>query len=275
MRKFLTDIHTHSHYSHDGRNTLSEMLEEAQRLGVAFYGVSDHFDYDYDLTKMTEEERIKLQDADPADYFHGARHLQEDYEGAMNVLVGAEFGYSDDPAVKKRYAETYEKYRPDFVINSVHGDKGKDFAYTEIQGEKKAVYKEYLALIRRSLDAPYPYDIVGHIGYVARYVPFENVEFSLDEFGKEIDEILSTIIQKGKILEINTASKHLKQHTIPSMEIVKRYYELGGRMVSIGSDSHFKERILEKRGEVVEELKKIGFTYVTVPCKGEYIKVEI
>ena len=275
MQKFLTDVHTHSRYSHDGRNTLSEMLEEAQKLGVAFYGVSEHFDYDYDVAHMTQEERLSIQNKDPSEYFHGARHLQEDYEGVMNVLVGAEFGYSDEDTAKQKYAETYEKYRPDFVINSVHSDGGRDFAYMDIQGSKNEVYKSYLALIRRSLEAPYPYDIVGHIGYVARYVPFENVDFSLDEFGEEIDDILKTIIQKGKILEINTASKHLKQHTIPSMEIVKRYYALGGRMVSIGSDAHFKERIMEKREEVVAELKTIGFTYVTVPCKGEYIKVEI
>ena len=59
------------------------------------------------------------------------------------------------------------------------------------------------------------------------------------------------------------------------MHIVKRYYELGGRAVSIGSDAHFKERIMDKREEVVKELKEIGFTYITVPDKKGYIKVEI
>ena len=275
MRKLMTDIHTHSHYSHDGRNTLAEMLEEAQKLGVAFYGVSDHFDYDYDFSKMSEEEILEVKNVDCEEYFHGARHLQEDYEGVMNVLVGAEFGYSDDPAVKAKYVETYQKYRPDFIVNSVHSVNGKDFAYTEIKGDKKEIYSFYLGLVRRSLDVPYPYDIVGHIGYIARYVPFKDVKFSLEEFGAEIDDILLTIIQKGKILEINTSSKQLKQKTIPEMHIVKRYYELGGRAVSIGSDAHFKERIMDKREEVVKELKEIGFTYITVPDKKGYIKVEI
>ena len=275
MKKFLTDMHTHSTYSHDGQNTLAEMLEAAQKLGVDFYGVSEHFDYDYDLSLMSEELAKSLIDAEPEEYFHGARHLQEAYEGVMNVAIGAEFGYSSLESVKQKYMETYEKYRPDFVINSVHGANGVDFAYTELTGEKEEVYKEYLRLIRESLDAPYPYDIVGHIGYVARYVNYADRSLSLQEFGAEIDDILRTVIAKNKILEVNSSNKGLENRTIPAREIIERYYALGGRKISYGSDSHFIERIMDKRDEVMEMLKEIGFTYLTVPFRGEHIKVEI
>ena len=275
MQKWKTDMHTHSTYSHDGKDELSVMLVEAQKMGLAFYGVSEHFDYDYDLLKMAERERAGMKNAEPADYFHGARHLQEDYEGVINVCVGAEFGYSDRLSVQKAYAETYEKYRPDFVINSVHGDDGEDFACRAITADKNTMYKRYLELIRHSLDAPYPYDIVGHIGYIARYVTYADRRLSLEEFGTELDDILKTIIAKDKILEVNTANKNLENRTLPSEEIVRRYYELGGRKVSFGSDAHFKERIADKRDEVVEMLKKIGFTHITVPFRGEHIKVEI
>ena len=57
MKKFLTDMHTHSKYSHDGQAELSVMLETAHAQGVGFYGVSEHFDYDYDTMHMTETER--------------------------------------------------------------------------------------------------------------------------------------------------------------------------------------------------------------------------
>lgn len=275
MEKFLTDMHTHSTYSHDGRNTLQEMLETAQKMGAGFYGVSEHFDYGYDLSLFSPALIEALRKENAEEYFHGARHLQEDYEGAMNVLVGAEFGYSDEPAVMRRYEELLKKYVPDFVINSVHGAGGNDYAYGTFTQDKATTYGEYLALVRRSLDAPYPYDIVGHIGYIARYVPFENVDFDLTEFGEQIDDVLQTIIRKDKILEINSSSKQLKQRTIPALPIIQRYYELGGRKVSFGSDAHNRERIMEKRDEVVAALKEIGFTYITVPCRGEHIKVEI
>ena len=275
MEKFLTDMHSHTSFSHDGQNTPAEMLEGAQKKGLAFYGVSDHFDYDYDFSLMDEEERKATQNGDVEEYFHALRHLQEDYEGVMNVVVGAEFGYSENEKVQGRYLSTYEKYRPDFVINSVHGQGGRDYARCEFTKDKRETYGEYLRLIRKSLDAPYPYDIVGHIGYIARYVPFEDNKLDLAEFGEQIDDILKTIVQKGKILEINSANKNLKNRTLPDWDIVRRYFELGGRKVSFGSDAHFVSRIKDKREEVVEKLKEIGFTYLTVPFRGEYIKVEL
>jgi histidinol-phosphatase (PHP family) len=224
---------------------------------------------------LTAEERKALQNGDEEEYFHALRHLQEDYAGVMNVLVGAEFGYSENTDVQGRYALTYEKYQPDYVINSVHSVNGQDFAYVQPTGDKKTEYGRYLRLVRNSLDVPYHYDIVGHIGYVARYVSFENRDFDLDIFGEQLDDILKTIIAKGKILEVNSANKQLKNRTLPAEPIVARYYQLGGRNISFGSDSHFKERIGDKRDEVVEMLKRIGFTHITVPCKGEYIKVEL
>lgn len=275
MKKTLLDMHTHSTYSHDGQSSLKEMLETALQMGLTYYGVCDHFNYDYDYTKMSAELRIKLQDAPPEEYFHGARHLQEDYAGCLNVIVGAEFGYSDDEQVKRRYQEEYRLYQPDYVMNSVHGVGGEDFCYCDLAGERKDVYQMYLGLIRRSLDAPYPYDIVGHIEYVARYVPFAEKSISLEEFGAEMDDILQTIISKDKILEVNTSTKTLPQGTLPNERILRRYYELGGRKISFGSDAHSVERILDKWEQTVETLKKIGFTYLTVPIKGEYIKVEI
>lgn len=275
MKKMLTDMHTHSTFSHDGRNTLDEMLAAALEQGVAFYGVSDHFDYDYDISKMSKEEIEATRNAAPEDYFHRARHLQEDYEGCMNVLVGAEFGYSDEEKVKKHYQETYEKYRPDYVINSVHSIGGKDFAYCQVKGDEKEIYSAYLGLIRRSLDVPYPYDIVGHIEYAVRYVPFENKVIDLAKFQEQFDDIFKTIIEKDKILEINSATKTLPRLSLPSEALLRRYYELGGRKISFGSDAHFKERILDKREQIVELAKKIGFTHVTVPCRGEHIQVEL
>ena len=99
--------------------------------------------------------------------------------------------------------------------------------------------------------------------------------FDLEEFGEQIDDILKTIIRKDKILEINSSNKQLPNRTLPADYIVERYYQLGGRKVSFGSDSHFPERILDKWDEVVAMLKRIGFTHLTVPCRGEHIKVEL
>ncbi|MBR4942534.1 MAG: histidinol-phosphatase HisJ family protein [Clostridia bacterium] len=275
MKKFKADTHTHTCYSHDAFVSPKDMVETAREMGFDFYGISDHFDYDVDLTKLSETMVARMRAQDPEKYFHNLRHLQEDYAGVVNVLVGVEFAFSELDSVKAEYLAVYEKYQPDFVINSIHCQDGVDYCMRSYPDDKKTTYKEYLRLIRASLDTPYPYDIVGHIGYIMRYVPFENVEISLEEFGEEIDDILTTIIQKGKILEVNTSSKQLETKFLPTESILRRYYELGGRKVSFGSDAHFQSRVGEKWDLVVETLKKIGFQYITVPCKGEHIQVEI
>ena len=105
MNKFLTDIHNHSTFSFDGVSPLEKMLETAQRKGVAFYGVSEHFDFD---------EGKADGGTNAEEYFHKARHLQEDYAGAMNVLVGAELGFSPLPEFIHRNCALIEKYQPDF-----------------------------------------------------------------------------------------------------------------------------------------------------------------
>ncbi|MBR6703610.1 MAG: histidinol-phosphatase HisJ family protein [Clostridia bacterium] len=282
MKKFLTDIHNHSKFSYDGVSTLSEMLDTALSLGVGFYGVAEHCEYGF-----CEKARKKLDYSFNEDeYFHTARHLQEDYQGCMNVLVGAEFGYTDDKKAWGRYEDTCKKYAPDFVVNSVHALNGWDyylqtpFFEEQENGEKilrtkKEVYTEYCQLVRRSLDAPYPYDIVGHFGYVSRYYPQDDRAFSLAEFGDEIDEVLKTVIAKDKILEVNASAHGLAQICLPSEEILRRYYALGGRKISYASDAHQTSSILRSREQIVALLKEIGFTYLTVPCRGEHIKVEL
>lgn len=278
MSKFLTDIHNHSTYSFDGVSPLSEMLETAREKGVAFYGVSEHFDFD---------EGKADGGTNAEEYFHGARHLQEDYAGVINVLVGAEIGFSPLPEFVERNRALIEKYQPDFVVNSIHacgGDdyyKQKPFYQTTCEGveilrPKKETYKEYLSLVRRSVDAPYPYDIIGHLGYPTRYAPYADKTLSLAEFKEEIDDILSAIIQKNKILEVNASNRLAKTFSpCASEEIVRRYFALGGRQVSYASDAHVTTSILRRRDEAMKLLQAIGFTHITVPCRGEYIKVEI
>ena len=270
----LTDMHSHSSFSHDGRVDLAEMIDCAIENGLAFYGVSDHFDFDYDPA-LCEKSELPKSDAQTEEFYHRARHLQEDYEGVINVSVGAEFGFSEDPSIEKRYQDFYEKFRPDFVINSVHSLNGVDYCKKGFPNDKKEVYRKYLQLIRKSLDVSYPYDIVGHIGYVARYVSFEDRAFSLEEFGVEIDDIFKRIIEKDKILEVNSKSKVAGQWALPAENLLRRYYELGGRKISFGSDAHTKDGMAYNREEVVNKLKEIGFTHITVPYRGERILVEL
>ncbi|MBQ8291109.1 MAG: histidinol-phosphatase HisJ family protein [Clostridia bacterium] len=278
MKKFVTDVHNHSTFSFDGEASLKEMTQAAQEKGVAFYGMAEHVDYD----ALCRGDEALQPYIDGEAYFHEARHLQEDYAGVMNVLVGAEFAYTDDKRAWEMYRTFQEKYSPDFIVNSLHSNKDGDYYYqrpyyteTGELRDKKEVYGEYLALIQRSLCVPYAYDIVGHFGYVVRYAPYADKALRYGEFSKEIDGILLAVIAQGKILEVNSSNNGGVGWTLPDRDILQRYYELGGRKISYASDAHTTDRIVTYRERTVEILKDIGFTHITVPCKGEHIEVEL
>jgi histidinol-phosphatase (PHP family) len=218
-------------------------------------------------------------DIDAESYFHTARHLQEDYAGVMNVLIGAEFGFGKNPKTHDRYLEVCKTYSPDFIVNSVHFVNGSDYYlkkifYKEENGERvlrdrKEVFEEYLQAIYESLLVPYPYDIVGHIGYAGRYAPYPEKGIPYAEFKSSYDRIFKEIVARDKILELN--GKGL----IPSADALAGYYAMGGRKISYASDAHDAKGQLVNRAQAMEILKEVGFTYLTVPCQGEHIKVEI
>ncbi|MBO4940462.1 MAG: histidinol-phosphatase HisJ family protein [Clostridia bacterium] len=268
--KMIIDVHTHTNFSPDSDAPIESMLETAHQKGLVFYGLSDHFEYDHESPFNPSPEK-------EAAYFHQARHLQEDYEGSMNVLVGAEFGYSTKPSAQERAMRTCEKYHLDFVVNSVHDLDGEDYYFKRVfvNKDKPETYGDYLRFVRQSLDVPYHYDIVGHIGYHTRYAPYADRRMYVEEFQAEIDDILQTIIKKDKILEINSSNKGGVEAFLPERKLLERYFALGGRKVSFGSDAHDPSRIAENYEKACAMAKEIGFTHFTVPCKGEHIKIEL
>ncbi len=272
----LTDTHSHTYpASHDGRNTLAEMVEAAMEKKLLYYGISDHIDFDYDESLIPEEYLPKMKNGDPFLYFKEGRELQTKFKDKINLLVGAEFGFSPEPDVQNRYLEFYIRHKPDYVINSVHSIGKIDYGLAELPNDKAAIYGEYLKTVRQSLDAVYHYDIVGHMEYAVRYVPFEEKSIEIAEFGEQIEDILQTIVDKNKILEVNSSTYKLPRFCIPNIGILKKYYELGGRQITFGSDAHNTVRIGDKRDLIINALKEIGFEYLTIPMRGEYIKVMI
>lgn len=268
----LTDLHTHSTFSSDGKSSLEDMVLTAKSQGLRYYGISEHFDLD--------EFSIKLYNGviDEKAYFSCARELQSRYnDKTFTLLVGGEFNYISDERIREKFAYISEVYRPDFVVNSVHVvDGGECYRHEYFAGKQKEyAYSRYLEQVLRSLDAPYRYDIVGHIGYVSRNAPYEDRKIRYLDYADLYDEILRKIIQKNVILEVNSTSRGAGSEFLPDTDVLRRYFELGGRKVSFGSDAHWTQRIAEKRELICTALKEIGFTYITVPDRGSHVEIEL
>lgn len=273
--KQITDIHTHTSFSADGISSMEEMLGAALEKGIAYYGISEHFDLDYEfLHLLADGKPVPMTDADA--YFTKGRKLQTELKDRITLLLGCEFGFHESEEVQQKKAAILRTYAPDFIVNSVHTVDGFDCWFEAyFSGKtKETAYRRYLERVYESLFFE-PYDIVAHIGYVARNAPYPDPKLRYDEHREILDRILKEIIRRGKILEVNSSSRTAGSEFLPDTDILKAYYDFGGRKISFASDAHRTEYICSKRETVVAALQSLGFTYVTVPCRGTELKIEL
>jgi histidinol-phosphatase (PHP family) len=234
---------------------LNTLIDTAIGKGLDYLAVTDHMDRDF-IYCVNNKEVAQL---DLPAYAAAMRAAKERYAGKIKLAFGIECGYSADslPISKKELCQ----YDYDVIINSVHTVKNEDI-YDPVYYEGKTkdqIFLPYIEALSESLDADYPFDIIGHIGYIARKAPFPFVYADYDGL---FDAIFKKIIQKGKCMEVNSHVKFAPVDFFPGADLVKRYRELGGELVTFSSDAHQAERVAEKYGLVTGMLKQLGFKYV-------------
>lgn len=262
----MIDSHTHSKFSHDGRQTMPELFGKAQELGLEYLAVTEHLDLegDYVIDRPLD-----------LDAYYNEFQLQKNRFRIPKLAFGCEFGYSKEGA--ERYLKCPYLSKFDVIINSVHYVNGEDPyfpSYFTEKPNKNAAYNLYFQTVLESLDAPYPYQIVGHIGYILRYAPYENKNPEGDTLDL-IDHIFRRAIELGKTVEVNTHTKQSGFFSVPDFERLKRYRELGGENVTFSSDAHYPLRLGDKYAETAEAVKRLGFRYWTVYRNQEPLKIKI
>lgn len=191
--------------------------------------------------------------------------LAEQYSSQIRVHIGVELGLQ--PHLKERYHAFVEASDFDQVIGSSHVVHGFDPYYPEFYEGKTqdGAYLEYFTSILENLAVFDDFDVYGHIDYVVRYGPNKNSGYSYRKFQDVIDEILKTLIAKGKGIELNMAGfKYGLHHPHPTEEILKRYKELGGEILTLGSDAHAPDQIAYDYHRLSSLLANAGFTHYTV-----------
>ncbi|HHX49501.1 MAG TPA: histidinol-phosphatase HisJ family protein [Clostridiales bacterium] len=270
----MIDIHTHSQLSHDGKFPLEEMISAAENLGLRYYAITEHLDRDYIYF-----DRLKsCRQLDVIKYRKDREAFLKTYvpKNDMYLAFGLEAGYSKESMFDTK--EILGNENLDFVINSVHTIASGEDPYTkyyyEINKTKTDAYNKYLDAVYESLFVPYDYQVVGHLGYVIRYAPYDNISICTPEFQKKIDDILKEIISQDKTVEINTRIRQEGYNQAPEDYILKRYRKLGGTKISYASDAHRPDEIAGKYLIGVEAAKKAGFEYWTVYKNKKPVKIE-
>lgn len=254
----LWDAHMHCHFSGDSDAPAEDMIQAAISKNLAGICFTDHLDIDY-------REEPGLFDLDVDSYFKEISALKAKYEHIIPIHFGIEIGLQ--PHVVQQNLNISRKYPFDFIIGSSHVVNGVDPYYPnyyEGRSEDEA-YMEYFESILKNIATEADYDVYGHLDYVVRYGPNKNQYYSYDKYKDIIDEILRQLISNGKGIELNTAGfKYGLSHPNPTEEILSRYKELGGEIITIGADGHKPEHIAYDFEKVPALLRNAGFKYYTV-----------
>lgn len=260
----FADYHVHTYYSDDSRYPMEEVVLDALKMGLNEICFTDHVDYGI-KEDLKDGQKVRYRDGDPflnvdyPKYMEEIKLMQSRYSDKICIRSGFEFGVQTHTI--PLYESLFKKYPVDFIILSIHQVNDQEFWNQDFQQGKsqkeynEGYYKELLRVIQKYKD----YSVLGHLDLIVRYdkngiYPFSNVK-------PLIEEILKTAINDGKGIEVNTSShRYGLSDTTPSLDILKLYKDLGGKIITIGSDSHKKEHLGTYIKEAQNMLKDLGFT---------------
>lgn len=257
------DYHTHTVFSDDSNYPMEECVKDAISLRIKEICFTDHVDYGvkYDLKDLKPEEvEGKVLNVDFEKYFPEIERVKELYKGNISIKTGLEFGVQKQTI--PQYEELFKKYPFDFIKRSVHEIDNKELWNHSFQDGKTEAeyYSLYFENIYYLVQNFHNYSVLGHLDLLKRYDEKDGYNPFVEN--KEIiTKILKYIIADGKGIELNTSTKkyHLDD-LMPSRDILRLYLELGGEILTIGSDSHCKKDLTNSHiEELKQELREIGF----------------
>lgn len=254
------DCHMHSSFSSDSQAPMEQMIEKAILLGLPGICFTEHMDPDYPDTP----DNLSF-DVDMSSYQETVFLFKEKYHNKIDIHFGIEFGIQ--PHLDGLLHEFVSKYPFDFVIGSTHTVHGFDPYYPDFfhDREESVCYREYFEEVLENIKTFSEMDVCGHIDYVVRYGPNQNRKYSYSKYQDILDAILQELIKRNIGIEINTGgfAYGLGQPN-PCPDIIRRYRELGGEIITLGADAHTPERIAYDFDKASQILKNCGFSHYTV-----------
>ena len=237
--QILWDCHMHSSFSADSDTSMEDMIREAICRGLTGICFTEHLDPDYPPTPDNEIFELDLDG-----YRETLFRLREKYQKELQIHFGIELGLQ--PHLNSYFHKLLKTMPFDFVIGSSHIVHGYDPYYKEyFKGrEESACYREYFESILENLHAFSEMDVYGHIDYIVRYGPNQNKYYTYERYQDILDEILRTVIARGRGIELNTGGFHYGLgEPNPCRAVIRRYRELGGEIITVGADAHGPEKI--------------------------------
>ena len=237
------------------------MVEHAAAKGLTEVCITSH--YDANVPKHPGFDFNLDFDAYVPDVLQCAKA----YEHRIAVKLGVEVGIKEgDPSVIPISSENIQKWPFDFVIASSHFLQPPNYhdqrQWIENNATKAQVQARYLSHTLNYVQSFDDFDVLGHLTYFSRYSPANTAaerEMTYEDNRALYDELFTQLIRRGKGIEINTSTKEKFGFFSPDYSIAKRFYQMGGRIITVGSDAHVPHNIGAYYGEALEMLGEAGF----------------
>lgn len=251
------DYHLHTSFSGDSESPMKDMILQGITLGLDTLCFTEHMDFDFPKGDIDFE-------VDMTSYYEQFKEYQDYYRFDIELLFGIELGLQ--PHLNERLTSFVSQYPFDFIIGSSHVVHGKDPYYPDFFKNRleKDAYKEYFLSISENLKAFSNFQSYGHLDYIVRYGPNKNLYYSYLDYKDVIDDALIKLITYGIGLEVNTAGfKYGLGVPNPHPDVIRRYRELGGEIITIGSDAHTPQHLAYDFHLLKDLLTSCGFSYYT------------
>lgn len=251
------DYHTHTNFSPDSKADPSSMIDRAIELGLETICITDHYEGRGTGTNLRST-------IDNEVYVNTLLRLKADYADKINVKIGAELSLNLEH--RSLFQTLVNEYPMDFIIGSNHNMPGgwpwngkKDKGMSD-----KKWYETGLIETHTLIKEIKEFDVLGHLDYIVRYGNFQTKEYIVSDYTDIIGEIFKVLIEDGKGIEINASGfKYGLGFAHPHIEVLKMYKELGGEIITIGSDAHAPEHLAYNYRGVQAQLENAGFRYYT------------
>ena len=248
----MFDYHMHSRVSFDGHDTGEAMAKAALAAGLKEICFTDHLDYD--PLELMGDLSFKTED-------YNAEYDHLDIPGLL-IRRGIEFGMTVDN--REQFKKDLQRRPFDFVLGSIHFVDDLD-VYFKPYWENKTVFQAERRYLEATLDCVKlhdNFDVLAHLTYLAKSTSHPAPRpIAYADHREIIDEILKVLVAKGKGMEINTSGVDRCGDYLPSVDMFRRFKELGGEIVTIGTDSHKCNRVGQYSFQACDYFKDI-FGYV-------------
>ena len=247
----MFDFHLHSSVSFDSECPAEKIVKKAEEIGLKEICFTDHYDF---LSNPQKEFHLFSLEQ----YNHYDKLSSE----KLKIRKGAEFGLTYWN--KQELNKLLECRNFDFIIGSLHYIDCFD-PYNEPFWEHYScsqALEMYFNEVLKCVKIHDGFDVLGHLTYILKCPPNpEKSPLPYAQYADITDEIFKELIKKGIGLEVNTSGIDTAKIFLPDKDFLKRFKELGGEIITVGSDSHNEIRVGQYTKEALEMLKDI-FGYV-------------